>query len=328
VSWLKIDDRFLDHPKVVRLERLAPSRGVHLFVGLMSYCKQRLSDGVVPIDMLPKVNGPCGRWRQRTLEALIEVGLVERSGEQLVIHDYLDWNPSKEEIERKAADRKAMADKRRKDLERASQQHSDRKSIASRSQVDNGLIASRSHGDRHAVSNDVVPLDAPESDTVSRARALTETETETEIRSKPPDTPLALEPSADPTPTQIASTSSAKAGKRSKAPRARTLCPIDFEPDETTQAKATSLGFTPKLELETREGFVDWWRGKGLLQADWQATYRNWLRKDAKSRGLKPPVRDARWAEHQAAKRAAEAPLKRAVPKPRDFDAKAGNLFA
>jgi hypothetical protein len=102
MSWLKLDDGVLDHPKFVRAERLAGSSAFHLWVGLISYCKKYLTDGVVPLDMLPKVNGPRQRWRGKALEALLAVGLIERAGDSLVVHDYLDWNDSRETIEQKA----------------------------------------------------------------------------------------------------------------------------------------------------------------------------------------------------------------------------------
>ena len=99
MSWFKVDDRFLDHPKFVRAERLAGSTAIHLWFGLIGYCKQHRTDGWVPLDMLNRVNGPCQRWRQRALAALLEVVLVERDGERLHIHDFLDWNPSRQQIE-------------------------------------------------------------------------------------------------------------------------------------------------------------------------------------------------------------------------------------
>lgn len=109
MSWLQVDDRFLDHPKVVRAVRLAGSPAVHLWLGLMSFCKQHLTDGVIPADMVDAVAGPAPRWRGRALDALVEVGLIERDPSALRVHDYLVLNESRESIERKASARRAKA---------------------------------------------------------------------------------------------------------------------------------------------------------------------------------------------------------------------------
>jgi hypothetical protein len=301
MSYLKIDDGFLDHPKFVRAERLAPGGAVHLWLGLMVFCKRHLTDGVVPVDMLDRVHGPARRWRRRALEALVDVGLVERDPDGGVrVHDYLEWNLSKAEIERRSADRKA----RRGGLERAGQQPSD---AGGDRRVMHGATSKRSRGDARTddipVANDVAPLDALGREPV-RARAhKTETETETEIN--PPVTPP---PSALALSARTPSTAAPRA-RTPKASRAQTQCPKDFAPDDTTLATATSLGFSAKLELETRATFADYWRSVGKLKADWQATYRNWLRSDAKKLGLRPPQPDSPqrrlWAEQ---KRRAEAP--------------------
>lgn len=319
MSYLQLDDGILDHPKFVRALRRSAG-AVHLWLGLMIYCKKHLTDGLVPLDMLPLVHGPAPRWRQAALDALLEERLVERSKDGgLLVHDYLDWNLSKAEIERKSADRKAAAERRRKGLENTGpvvpmteREQGERRGD---DRVSVGAASELRRTERLVVSNDVVPLSArATSHGPARARK-TETETETEIRSDPPVTPPALTLEASP---QIASTSSAKT-RTSRKPRARCECPTDFQPDETTLATATSLGFKPKLELETRAGFVDWWRGKGLRQADWQATYRNWLRKTAKDLGLKPPPPDTPqhrlWLEQ---KRRAEAPPVNVAPHARE----------
>jgi hypothetical protein len=316
MSYLQLDDDLLNHPKFVRADRLAPSSAVHLWLGLMSYCKRLLTDGVVPIDMLPRVNGPGPRWRGRALDALIEVGLIERTETELRVHDFLEWNLSKTEIERKSAVRKLGRTKAAKHRPDGSDVGATSERRRSDRLPDVVATSKRRRGDGApddiVVSNDVINLDARRSEPGRGRARKTETETETETYPDPPVTPPPVTVEAS---TQNASTSSAGVGKNRK-PKSRTQCPLDFKPDGTTLAKATSLGFKPTVELETREGFIDWWRGKGLLMADWQATYRNWLRKTAKDLGLRPPPADTPqrrlWLEQ---KRIAEAPVVNAVPR-------------
>lgn len=60
--------------------------------------------------------------------------------------------------------------------------------------------------------------------------------------------------------------------------------PDDFTPDESCEAIAREHGFTRAHWQRTIDGFRDYWKaqpgGKGL-KADWQATCRNWLRREA-----------------------------------------------
>jgi hypothetical protein len=132
------------------------------------------------------------------------------------------------------------------------------------------------------------------------------------------------------TPTdESVSTSSTRAGKKPKAPRARSQCPLDLQPDATTNAKAWELGFTKSQLAAELEDFIDWWRGKGLLQADWQATLRHRLRAQATKLALKPrKPRDARLDAYQAQLRKANEPIKDAVAPPPGFNEAVGNLFA
>jgi len=335
VSYLQLDDGILDHPKFIRADREAPSGAVHLWLGLMAYCKRHLTDGVVPLDMLPKVQGPPPRWRKRALDALIGAGLIERTGTELRVHDYLEWNLSKAEIERKSADRKAAADRRRKDLESRAQQPGERMynrgvsvdPIAGRPSL---LPQGDVQGDRLSVANDTEHLSPLDPRHVSPRARETETETETETEIRSPDHPQPPPAEAVERPAKFASTSSARVGTIRPPTRGKTQCPPDFKPDRTTLGTATSLGFSTALELETRADFIDWWRSAQRPKGDWQATYRNWLRKSARQLGLKPPKPDTPqstlWREQRDR---ALAPVTNPAPRAREqLDAAAGKLFA
>ena len=139
-----------------------------------------------------------------------------------------------------------------------------------------------------------------------------------------PDPPLP--PSSEP-PAQTASTGSAGRGKRSK-PRARSQCPADLQPDATTTETAWTLGFTQVQLARTVAEFIDYWRGRGDLGADWQATLRNRLRREAERLALKPrKPRDARWASYQQQLRKGTEPAPDAVAPPPGFDSAMRGLF-
>ena len=313
MGWMKFDDRFLDHPKVVRLERLAPSRGVHLFMGLVSYCKQHITDGRVPADMVRVINGPAQRWRQQALGALIEVGLVERAGDDLLIHDWLDWNPSRSKI--------VGAPKPPQPANDAPRQRGDAQVIAGRQRVDADLTTDRQHikrGDTDQLS------DAP-----SRARSRIPIPIPIPILDPPvtpPPSSVRLAPAVAAEPTSTSSAAKAKRGKPSKA-RSQP-CPPDLKPDATTAAKAWELGFSDAMRDAEIARCVDWAHSKAVCRSDWQATLRNWFRKTAEDRGLQPrKPRDAQWAAYQQKLRDANQPVKTPAKPPAGFDQNVRSLF-
>lgn len=87
--------------------------------------------------------------------------------------------------------------------------------------------------------------------------------------------------------------------------------PEHFEPSE---ADALATGLDRRAIAEERLKFRDYWRaqpGQRGVKTDWPATWRNWCRKAAADRGLKPPAKaaapppDAVWRQ-RASKYAAE----------------------
>src|SRR5262249_41779591 len=112
MSWLQLDDHILEHPKFLRVVRDPDggSEAVHLWLGLRAYCGQQLTDGFVPDDMLDEVRGPRDpKRRKRALDALKKVGLLDPADGGVVLHNFLRWSASREEVidrREKARDRK------------------------------------------------------------------------------------------------------------------------------------------------------------------------------------------------------------------------------
>ena len=99
MSWLELDDRILEHPKFIRAVKLSGSDAIHLWLGLRAYCGQLLTDGLIPNDMISEVRGPKEpRRRASALATLLEVVLLDRVENGLMMHDYLDWSASRIEI--------------------------------------------------------------------------------------------------------------------------------------------------------------------------------------------------------------------------------------
>ena len=93
MAWVRLDDGFGDHPKIIGLS----SAAFRAFVVGLCYCSRHLTDGHIPAAA---VNAVARGGAVRELEA---AGLWERNGNGIVIHDYLDFQLSAEQIRAKRA---------------------------------------------------------------------------------------------------------------------------------------------------------------------------------------------------------------------------------
>jgi len=89
VTWTKLDDGFYDHPKVEAVGNEAAGA----YVRMLSYCGRQLTDGHVPDGKARYITRP------KILERLAEHGFIERNGTGWVIPDYLEFNPSRDQVE-------------------------------------------------------------------------------------------------------------------------------------------------------------------------------------------------------------------------------------
>lgn len=93
MSWFAVDDRFPDHRKAMRLRRsghFADALAVWLIAGCWAARDPEANvDGRVPIDVLAASGIP--GW-QDALDALVAVELWTCDGENVVFHDWSEWN--------------------------------------------------------------------------------------------------------------------------------------------------------------------------------------------------------------------------------------------
>jgi hypothetical protein len=92
VPWVNLDDAFPDHPKVVGLS----DRAFRLHVSGICYANRHLTDGLIGATVVPRLtNG----WTKGLAE-LLDQGLWRRvlNADAYVIHDFLDWNRSREQV--------------------------------------------------------------------------------------------------------------------------------------------------------------------------------------------------------------------------------------
>jgi len=92
MAWVKLDDQFPHHPKILRAGPLAS----WLYVASVCYAAEYLTDGFIPegaLHILAAVPNP-----EALAATLVDVGLWQRAAGGYVIHDYHDYNPSREDV--------------------------------------------------------------------------------------------------------------------------------------------------------------------------------------------------------------------------------------
>jgi hypothetical protein len=94
VTWIKIDDSFPNHPKVIGLS----DRAFRTHITGLCYCGTYLTDGFIPYAA---VNAIVKEPEYKPTDELEAVGLWKRTDDGFIIHDYLSHQTSKEEVEHK-----------------------------------------------------------------------------------------------------------------------------------------------------------------------------------------------------------------------------------
>ncbi len=104
MSWVRVDDKIAFHRKVVKVGNEA----FGAWMRMTTWSADHLSDGVVPTAIAWVI---VGHGRESVIEALLEAGLLERSGDDFAVHDYHDHNPLAADV--RAARDEASEAKRR-----------------------------------------------------------------------------------------------------------------------------------------------------------------------------------------------------------------------
>jgi hypothetical protein len=106
VPWANLDDQFPKHPKVIGLSDAA----FRLQVSGICYCAQYRTNGLIPAEVVPLL---VIRFKPAALNELTSRGLwvplLDDGAYE--VHDFLQWNRSREEIESER-ERKSKAGKK------------------------------------------------------------------------------------------------------------------------------------------------------------------------------------------------------------------------
>lgn len=99
MTWAKFDDRTPSNPKVM----LVSDAAFRLWFSSVCHCCEHLTDGFLDKEIptvLPKA--PSGAKLKKAIQELVDRGLweaLEDGGWE--VHDFLDWNPSSEQVRAK-----------------------------------------------------------------------------------------------------------------------------------------------------------------------------------------------------------------------------------
>lgn len=84
MSWARIDDSFTEHPKVLALT----DREFRVHMRAICYAARFRTNGVIPTSSLPAMGAT-----EKVKRRLLQLGLWENGGSELLIHDFEDYNP-------------------------------------------------------------------------------------------------------------------------------------------------------------------------------------------------------------------------------------------
>jgi hypothetical protein len=99
MTWLNIDDQMPEHPKIVALTDGA----FRLHVSAIAYANRYLTDGIIQAEVITRL---IPKYRKAYVDELVQrMVWVEVMPGVYEIHDYLDWNKSRAEVEKRRAAR-------------------------------------------------------------------------------------------------------------------------------------------------------------------------------------------------------------------------------
>lgn len=87
MAWVKLDDRFPRHPKVLGLS----DRAFRVFLESLCYCAEQLTDGELPVSVVKAAP-------RKAVAELLEAGLLDQEGDVWKVHDYLAYNRTRADV--------------------------------------------------------------------------------------------------------------------------------------------------------------------------------------------------------------------------------------
>jgi hypothetical protein len=245
MTWLRLEDNMLDHPKWRRAVRSGGDGVVAVWFRMVSWCSRNLTDGLIPSDMLEEVaDVERARDRRKAIDGLVSGGLLVEdrspSGSGLVVvwrlSGYLERNPSRAQV-LAGREQRAQSQRNRRHASPVTGLHET-------SEPERNEVPSQSH------PNPISPI--------------------------PPDAPPPAPPAAD----AAASERESKGSRKRRAKRetvAPTSLPSDWQPTAAHRDYAVKHGLDVELEADGFRGWAD-----GRQTGSWDGTFSTRLANAAK----------------------------------------------
>ena len=242
MSWVKLDDGFSEHPKILAAGPL----GLALWACGLAYCnRQKARDGFIPAAKVP-ILYPIPQ-PMKVAARLVAVGLWEETDDGFVVHDYHEFQPS-EDMRQARAEAGRRGGKRSGEVRRAKQSP---KQLAS----GNEATAKQPESKAEAFASNPVPV--PE-----------KTEKQDAEADASATHAVPFETLFDP---ESADTTTARARKEQRACR----IPADFTLTDAMAAAIRNVGC--KNPRAAFEHFRNLHTAKGSKFVDWPAAWRTWV---------------------------------------------------
>lgn len=96
--WVRLEDDIGDHPKLAAID----DHAFAIYVCGLAYCNRQLTDGFIPTGIGLTLRH-CGGKTKQAITALVGARLWEVVDGGWRIHDFLDYQPSKETVQKERA---------------------------------------------------------------------------------------------------------------------------------------------------------------------------------------------------------------------------------
>jgi hypothetical protein len=268
MPWVKLDDRFPSHRKVALLS----DRAFRLHVSAICWCAENLTDGRISDRELPLVAHI--RGIKATAKQLEDAGVWDRIDDGWMIHDYLDYNPSREQV---LLDRKKNAERQERFRRRK-----------------NGKPTPPPNGDGNASSNGVTPVGKSQhGDTTATGRRHDDDMSASSKYSVSGEESQVIElrngvtngapTRPDPNPISMAGVGGESAGRvvHAAGPDGLHEIPDDFHLNDTMRRWVVALYPALDADFET-EQFIRYWRSEGRRKRNWHDAWQKWIADSAK----------------------------------------------
>ena len=269
MPWVRLDDRFPSHRKVALLS----DRAFRLHVSAICWCAENLTDGHIADRELPLIT----RLRnvKATAKQLEDAGLWDRSDAGWFVHDYLDYNPSRDQV---LAERKKNAERQERFRRRKKSQPTP--SDADRNAGSNGVT--KGQGDTANASSEGQTTHEDDMNAYGNHPAQDGNQHVNEMRNA-----VTNGAPSRPEPVDMADVGGSSTGSSARSQqRPDGLTPIDeagFELNDAMRRWAKRDGYSDLVDIDyATQQFVSHYRSTGARRSSWPDAWQKWIRDDAK----------------------------------------------